>query len=108
MLATKLKDLRTSKKMTQNELAQMLGVTQQAVARWENGRSEPDATTLNWLATFFDVSVDYLLGNKNESVRPLSREQKNLLTDFESLTRDGQNMILGILNSLKVTHAAGN
>lgn len=107
MLATKLKDLRTSKKMTQNDIAQMLGVTQQAVARWENGRSEPDTTTLNWLANFFDVSVDYLLGNKKEMTLPLSREQKNLLTDFESLTQDGQNMILGMLNSLKITHAVG-
>ncbi len=107
MLSTRLKKLRTDRKITQNELACMLGITQQAVARWENGKSEPDAANLNWLANYYQVSVDYLLGNDTtKRTPPLSIEQKNLLRDFESLTADGRNMIIGMLNSLKITHSA--
>lgn len=64
MLAEELKRLRKQRGLTQAELAARLGITQQAVGRWETGATLPDATTLVVLAEIFNVSVDSILGNK--------------------------------------------
>lgn len=62
MLGPRLKQLRKGKDLTQEELANVLGNTQQAVGKWETGRSSPDHINLMRLSEFFGVSVDYLLG----------------------------------------------
>ncbi|MDL2294777.1 XRE family transcriptional regulator [Ruminococcaceae bacterium OttesenSCG-928-D13] len=62
MFDERLKELRKEHKMTQNGLASRLGITQQAVGRWESGLSAPDPETLVQLAGVFDVTVDDLLG----------------------------------------------
>ncbi len=68
MLGGRLKELRKEKKVTQADLAAELGVTQQAVGKWETGRSSPDPTTLMQLAEFFEVSTDSLLGREGALV----------------------------------------
>ncbi|MDD2992286.1 MAG: XRE family transcriptional regulator [Pygmaiobacter sp.] len=62
MFAETLKKLRRTKKISQVALAEHLGITQQAVGKWETGRSQPDPQTLRSLADYFDVTTDYLLG----------------------------------------------
>ena len=62
MLHTRLKKLRMEKDLTQAALARELNVTQQAVAKWEAGKSLPDHAMLLRLAQDYGVSVDYLLG----------------------------------------------
>ena len=62
MVANSLKDLRKSKCLSQRDVARMLNVTQQAIASWENGRTEPSNMALVEIADYFNVSVDYLLG----------------------------------------------
>lgn len=57
-----LKGLRTAQGLTQEQLAEMLKTTQQTVARWETGKSEPSIATLKDLALIFGTSVDDLLG----------------------------------------------
>ena len=57
-----IKRLRKEKGMTQEKLAEVLGVTVGAVSKWENGNNTPDIVTLMMLADFFEVSVDVLLG----------------------------------------------
>jgi transcriptional regulator with XRE-family HTH domain len=64
MLSKRLKELRAIKDITQADLARLLGVTQQAVAKWENKKAEPDNNTLIKLADYFHVSTDYLLGHE--------------------------------------------
>lgn len=54
--------LRREKNVTQEQLAEHIGVTKGAVSKWENGSTLPDVTTLPLLAAYFDVSVDALLG----------------------------------------------
>ena len=61
-----LRQCRKQKHMSQAELASLLGVTQQAVGKWESGKSSPDPTTVAKLAEILDTTADYLLG----SVRP--------------------------------------
>ena len=62
MLSGRLKDLRSKKDMTQAELAETIGVSQQAVAKWEKNKAEPDHNTLMKLSEIFHVTTDYLLG----------------------------------------------
>ena len=57
-----IKRLRREKDLTQEALASFFGVTFQTVSKWERGETYPDITLLPELASFFDVSVDTLLG----------------------------------------------
>ncbi|MEK4951914.1 helix-turn-helix transcriptional regulator [Bacillus sp. FSL W8-1127] len=61
MFPQRLKSLRLSKKLSQQDMANLLGITRQAYGRYESGQSEPDIENLRKLAKFFDVSIDYLL-----------------------------------------------
>ena len=63
---TSIKDLRKKKNMTQDELAEKLNVTRQAVSNWENGKTQPDIETLTRLAEVFDVSVERLIYGKEK------------------------------------------
>ena len=53
--------------MTQDALAEKLGITAQAISKWENDQSCPDITTLPKLAEIFGMSIDALLGHKTEA-----------------------------------------
>lgn len=55
-------DLRTKKGLSQDELAEKVYVTRQAVSRWENGETTPNTESLKLLSKLFDVSVNTLLG----------------------------------------------
>ncbi|MBQ9718921.1 MAG: helix-turn-helix domain-containing protein [Clostridia bacterium] len=56
-----IKELRLKAGMTQDELAETLGITSQAISRWENGAATPDVPTITRLAYMFRVTSDYLL-----------------------------------------------
>ncbi len=62
MIGENLKKLRHREAITQEQLAEVLGVTPQAVSRWENCTSLPDITLIPMLANYFGVSADELLG----------------------------------------------
>ena len=62
MFQERLKELRKEKGYSQKVLAARLGVSQQAVGKWETGRSSPDPATLARLAALLESSVDSLLG----------------------------------------------
>ena len=63
--------LRHEKKITQEQLADFVGVTKASVSKWETGQSMPDILLLPQIAAFFDVTIDELLGYEPQ----LSREQ---------------------------------
>jgi len=74
-LGDKIKELRVALEMTQESLAECLGINVKSVQRYEKGRSRPDTYTLARLAVFFEVSSDYLLGIS--SVKEQLAERKN-------------------------------
>ena len=61
-------ELRTKKGLSQEELAEKVFVTRQAVSRWENGETIPNIDTLKLLSQLFDVSINTLLGSPRELV----------------------------------------
>lgn len=81
--AENLSRLRKEKKITQEELAKFVGVTKATVSKWETGQSFPDILILPKLATFFDVSIDGLIGYEalmgKEEIRQTYQE---LVEDF--------------------------
>jgi len=59
-----LKPLRKEEKVSQEKLAESLGVAQQCISLWEKDLSEPTMSNLVGIADFFGVSLDYLVGRK--------------------------------------------
>ena len=70
-LGQRLRELRSLRKNTQEQLAIHLGITTQAVSKWERGEGFPDIALLPAIASFYDVSVDNLLG-----VDEIARQKK--------------------------------
>ena len=76
IFALPLKELRTQKKMSQEQLAQYLGMKRENISNYERGIvTNVNSETLDKLANYFNVSVDYLLG-RDDSVEV--KEEKNL------------------------------
>ncbi len=63
-----LYDLRIKKGLSQDELAEKVFVTRQAVSRWENGDTVPSTDTLKLLSRFYDVSINTLLGSPRQLI----------------------------------------
>ena len=66
-LSEKIVQLRKSQGLSQEELAERLGLSRQAVSRWESGTALPDAGNLLQLSRLFGVTADYLLDEERES-----------------------------------------
>lgn len=64
MINKKIKQLRAENGWTQKQLSEKLHVGKTTVSNYETGYSEPDLDMLNKMSKLFDVSIDYLLGNK--------------------------------------------
>ena len=65
---TRIKELRKKKKVTQQEVAEAIGVTRRGFQKWENGESQIKSNNAKQLADYFGVSVGYLLGFNNDDV----------------------------------------
>jgi transcriptional regulator with XRE-family HTH domain len=87
-----LKNLRISKGLSQQSLADKLDISQQSVYKYENEITEPNIDMLKVIADFFDVSVDYLIGysscaHKVEAVQEteLNADELDLIQKYRSL-----------------------
>ncbi len=63
-----LKNLREKNNLTQDQLAERVRVTRQAVSRWETGDTQPNTDTLKLLSREFDVSINTLLGSPRQLI----------------------------------------
>lgn len=73
-----LKELREKKKMTQNDLAECLSVSNKAISKWENGRGMPDISILPDLARELEISIPELLSNQVVTNNNRSANMKKL------------------------------
>ena len=89
----RLKELRTEKNVTQQEIADKIGVSRQVYANWENEINQPDLKMLSSLADIYGVSADYLLGRTDDfgnavaSLPALSEDENGLLALYRGMTR---------------------
>ncbi len=80
-----IKKLRLEKGLSQKDVAKYLGVTQQAYANYERGARQADYSTLEKLAVFFNVSIDYLLDVSIDTIVFLDCNKVKMLPLFESV-----------------------
>ena len=86
-LSDNIKRLRLERKMTQEQLAAMLGVTAQAVSKWETTETYPDGALLMPLAQALHVSLDTLFGNDFASMADLCERIEGLIHNTEESER---------------------
>lgn len=90
MFNIRLKELRTKKNMTQDELGKILNVSGKTIGTWERDSRQPNIETINALANYFNVSTDYLLGRSEEKKSPSEdRENKDLKKFLEDNLDNG-------------------
>jgi transcriptional regulator with XRE-family HTH domain len=75
--------LRDDKHLTQEELAHKVGITRSALSHYENNRREPDYETIQKIADFFTVSVDYLMGRSDDLGQPTGQQAKEFVSQLE-------------------------
>nr|DAL65717.1 MAG TPA_asm: repressor protein [Caudoviricetes sp.] len=89
------------KGLSQLAFAKILGISQQTIGSWETGRTSPDLETLIKIASFFNVSTDYLLGvtdvptknNVQSNLIKLSDEELQLIKKYRELPLKAQKKI---------------
>ncbi|QUH20415.1 helix-turn-helix domain-containing protein [Alkaliphilus sp. B6464] len=108
----RLRSLRKDLNLTQEELAQKLNKTRSTIAGYETERKQPDYETLKFIADFFDVSIDYLLGrthDRNPTVRISIEEEPDkckksneIFEDIENLSPESQEELKKLIELYKI------
>lgn len=96
------KNLRIGNGYTQQELANKIGVSRSAVGMYENGDREPDFETLEVIADFFNVDMDYLMGrsDKTHIVTVRSENEQYFIQQFRLLNYVGQDKAISYVDDL--------
>lgn len=76
-LGSRIGECRKKKGITQDQLAEYMGVSSQAVSKWENDLSCPDITLLPQLSDYFNITIDELLRGEKSQVVQIDEEQKD-------------------------------
>lgn len=99
-----LKKMRLARNLSQQKLANHLGLSQQSIYKYENDLSEPDIQTLKNFAAFFhttiDTLVDYTPDTQSSGQAVLSPDDGHLLYLYHCLSEEEQRHILAILEAL--------
>ncbi|RKM56896.1 helix-turn-helix domain-containing protein [Butyrivibrio sp. CB08] len=111
-LAEKIKNYRKEMELTQEGLAEAIGVTVGAVSKWENGNNVPDILTLMQLANFFNISMDELLGLEltSKNVDDMCAKVEELARDheYEQAAIEVNNALTRFPNNFKVLLTCAN
>ena len=123
-LVNNIKSLRTKMKMTQEELARLLGTTSKSVSRWEQSLTYPDITLLPFIANVFEVTVDELLGvekiKQDEYVKELKMQadryamnndynsELNLWEEAYKKLPNNEEIKIGLINAMNTINIITN
>lgn len=94
-----IKKLRKEKGLTQQELADVVGITATGVSYWESGNAIPNTETLKKLANYFGVTVNYLLGIKDNFEEEDNSRTAILFRKAEQVDPKEKDKLLDILDS---------
>ena len=81
----RIRELRKGKHLNQEQLANLIGVTKQAISQYERGVRKPDIPTIDALCDIFNVSSDYLLGKENVTIRYVGKDEIDKLESSRSI-----------------------
>jgi len=93
-----LKKLRQEKGNTLENLSDYLDISFQAISKWERGETYPDITLLPKIASYYNVSVDYLLGVEEVNLKQIAA---TLMTDYDPPVRIGAERATKIYKQLE-------
>lgn len=108
-MTNRIRELRKQRGLTMKQLGAMFGLAESTISQYENGRRQPDNSTLLRLSEFFDVTVGYLLGAEknahaitdkratNEDIK-LSVIEIELIRKFRRLDERGKSAVLNALD----------
>ena len=102
-MLVRLKELRKEKAISQQRLADTIGVSQQSINKYENHDIEPDIDTLQQLALFFDASIDYIVGLTDIRERIMPRSESDLNGEENRLIDDYRQLCEQEKQSIKLT-----
>ena len=94
-----LKLLRTNAGISQQALAAQIGVSQQAVNKYENHNAEPDIKTLIAIANYFDTSIDYLVGRTDKDGVNHGSKYNEFLDDYKKLTEKEKKCVNAVIDT---------
>lgn len=97
-ISERIREARRNKGMTQQELADLIGVAKSTVTGYEKGNREPDALKIHAIAKALGVTGDYLLATEHVEREVFSREALNVARQYDKLNRDSQEFILTVIN----------
>lgn len=104
-----IKALRTERNLLQKEVAAYLGITRPAYSAYEMGKRQPDYATLINLASFFNVSTDYLLGYSTSTLSEttfVTHKQRKIVAHIDDSVTDKQlKEILRYIDLLKLENS---
>ena len=94
----RLRELRHAKGISQQDLADVLHVTQQSIYKYETDKAEPDLDIVVEIAKYFNVSVDYLVGYTDVPIKyeyydiekSITRQEDRILKYYRALSKEGQ------------------
>jgi transcriptional regulator with XRE-family HTH domain len=109
MFSRILKELRDEKRLTQQELADELGVARMTINFYESNRRTPDINFAVKAANYFNVSVDYLVGNSNIKSNQDHRYTKEQVENLEDIiyylpANASQDLLTHLCEVLKIAH----
>ena len=85
MLGDKIREIRLAKKISQVELAKILGVTKQSVSNWENENIQPSIEMLAKIATALSVTTDYLLSREDKRYLDVTDISETLIQNLQAI-----------------------
>lgn len=101
-IIAKITQLLDSKKLSQKDLTDYLGIDKSTFSQWKNGKSQSYNKYLSKIAEFFNVSTDYLLGNNghnNENNEENQDSLKVLFRHLQEIPENDREQLIGTLES---------
>lgn len=105
-MGEKIRDARKASKLSQEEMAELVGVARGAVSSWENGRKTPGGKNLEKIASALGVSTDYLMGRETDTKKEASSAESNI--SGQRLNRGNVILVPVISPILKCSAGHGN
>lgn len=97
-------DLRKERHLSQQQLADRIGVNKQTISQYERGVREPQFEMLEILCDYFNVSADYLLGRDSVTMRLLNSDELHIVNSYRDLDSQGRQLFLERIDELSILH----